>query len=331
VNISPSKSISFGLVLLPSFSQLGVYSIIEPMRAANHWHDEGFEWRLLSIDGQPVTASNGENVKVCSAIDASVRFDFVALVCGDSPLEHNDPAYARFLRACRRHGAKIGAFDVAQFILAEAGFLNDKASTVHWEYADAFREKYPRVEVHKTLFEWDGDVFTSAGATAGLDFMLDVIRSEMGDELASRIASRFLIKEIRTAKDSQALKDTDRYGTHDPRMIRALKLMEEHMADKLPIDQIAERSRISQRSLERAFNKKFGVSPSKYYWVLRLERAHEYLTKTDLSVSEISLLCGFNSQTQFGRAFRQHFQTTPTVARKTGTADPSGGTQPKID
>lgn len=161
-------------------------------------------------------------------------------------------------------------------------------------------------------------MFTCAGATAGLDFMLELTRFEKGPELASLIASRFLVKEFRPAKDKQALKDPDRYGTHDMRLIRALQLMEDHIEDRLAISQIARQSQISQRSLERAFHNKFGMSPSQYYVTLRLDLASEYLTKTDLPILEIALRCGFNSQTQFGRAYKKRFDLTPSVARAGG-------------
>ena len=307
--------IRFGLILMPTFSQLGLYSVTEPMRAANSFRPLSMEWQLLSQDGCPVQASSGDFVNVAGSLETAGDFDYVALFCGDDPLSQMHPDYGRYLRRCRLRGSRIGAFDVAQFLMAEMGFLDHKRATVHWEYGDAFRERYTRVDVQTTLFERQGDIFTCAGGTAGLDFILELVGENFGGDLARQIASRFLIKEFRTSEERQALDVKHRYGTHDVRLISALHLMESHLEDPLSIAEIARRADTSQRTLERAFHRLFGMAPATHYLRLRLIRAQRLLQQSDMPITEIAVICGFASLTQFGRTYRKHMSETPSAAR----------------
>ena len=165
----------FYFLLLPEFSSIGFMSAIEPLRVANRFSGALYRWHILSADGGPVAASNGISLNAEGAFDSVKDASVVFVVAGFEPLVRYTREIADWLRRLDRAGATLGGIDTGSFILAEAGLLDRKRVTVHWEAASAFQERYPALEVSPELFEIDERRITCAGGTASIDLMLDVI------------------------------------------------------------------------------------------------------------------------------------------------------------
>jgi len=309
-----------GFLLLPKFSLLAFASAIEPLRVANLFAGRTlYEWRLLSEDGGPVAAANG----MASVTDyALAEAPALPAIVVTASYDHNraiTPGILAWLRRAGRFGASLGAVDTGAFALAEAGLLDGYRATTHWEELETFAERFPLVEARQDLFTVDRDRFTSAGATAGLDMMLNLIRSQHGQELAAACADTFVYARIRESQDQQRMPLRERLDVSNPRanprLVRAVEAMEGAIEEPLSVPEIAEAAGASPRELERMFKRWLNTGPSAYYRRLRLDRARMLLQQTDMAVIEVAVKCGFASAAHFARAYKQRFGRAPSADR----------------
>jgi AraC family carnitine catabolism transcriptional activator len=310
---TPAEDIHF--LLLPQFSMLGLLSAIEPLRVANRFHGNLYRWHLLSIDGASVTASNGMSLEAEGACGEVGNARTVFVVAGFNPLQHATAALTQWLKKLDREGATLGGIDTGCFLLAEAGLFKQERLTLHWEATSAFQERYPRLNVTQELFEIDGRRISSAGGTASIDMMLDLIARRHGHELATQVSEQFVLGRIRDKTDHQRMQITARYGVHNKKIVQVIGAMERNLESPLSADELADVIAVTRRQLERLFRAQFQDTPSNFYLKLRLDRARQLLRQTDMSVMEIGVACGFESATYFARAYRNRYDVSPSHDR----------------
>ncbi|MBU3058713.1 GlxA family transcriptional regulator [Pseudomonas indica] len=305
----------FWFLLLPGFSVMGFVSAVEPLRVANRFRSELYRWHVMSLDGGPVLASNGMSLNADGALEPLARGDTLLVVAGFEPLKCYGPALERWLRKLDRDGVRLGGIDTGAFVLAEAGLLDGHRLTLHWEALDAFKESYPQLEATQELFEIDGSRITSAGGTASIDLMLDLIAQTHGSELAVQVSEQFVLGRIRPRQDHQRLQIASRYGVSNKKLVQVIGEMERHTEPPLTTLELAERIQVTRRQLERLFRVHLKDTPSNFYLGLRLDKARHLLRQTDMSVLEVSLACGFESSSYFSRSYRVRFDCSPSQDR----------------
>jgi len=220
-----------------------------------------------------------------------------------------------WLRRAAAAGATIGSLCIASHVLARAGLLEGYRCTIHWENLAGFTESFPDVDATGELFTIDRKRFTCAGGTVALDLMLHRIAGTHGEALAVGVAEQLLHDKIRTGSARQHLAIRP-----DPRIDReevagAITLMQDNLEQPLEIADIAARIGYSRRSLERLFRLSLDCAPAHYYLRLRLQRAQQLLAQTRMSVTDVSLACGFVSATHFSKSYRAAFGTAPRDAQ----------------
>lgn len=307
-----------GFLLLPRFSMMAFFSAVEPLRIANRISGRPlFDWRLISEDGRPVTASNGMTLLADQAIDSVHHLPSLALCSGFDPERYLSRALKRWLHRLAAAGCVLGGIDTGCFPLAAAGLLNGERVTLHWESLPSFKERFPAIATSNELFELGARRFSCAGGTAAMDMALDVIARRHGQRLAIDVSEQLVHERMRTRHDQQRMTLARRLDTHNARLVEAVDLMERHLETPLALVDIARRSGVSLRQLQRIFEHELSRSPRDWYLGLRLQRAHYLLTETDLDVLVIGLACGFTSSSSFSRAFRQRYQCSPRQLRST--------------
>jgi AraC family transcriptional regulator, glycine betaine-responsive activator len=332
------QPVRIAFFLVPQFSMMSFAAAIEPLRSANRTAGHAlFEWVLASADGHAVTASNGIPVGVGGTLEevekapaggklaarrSSGKLDMV-LVCAGLDTPHYPTVYP-VLRRMSRHGVVIGAISTGPFVLAEAGLLNGRRCTVHWEYADAFRARYPQLQVTQDLYVIDRDVFTCSGGTAALDMMLHFVRQVAGPRLALGVAEQFIHTRIREREDHQRLDLHARYGIDHPKLIQAIALMEGSLDEPLDMAEVARRTNLSSRQVERLFRQHLDSSPQAFYRRLRLARARTLLRYTLTPLRMIALECGFESTSHFCHAYKRVYGIPPTHERASREASTQG-------
>jgi AraC family carnitine catabolism transcriptional activator len=238
------------------------------------------------------------------------------VVAAYDPLAHVDRTLRHWLKRQANAGITLGGVDTGAFVLAEAGLLQGFRVTVHWETIAAFIERYPALRISHEIFEIDGRRITSAGGTASMDLMLELIARRHGRDLAIRVAEQFVLGQIRPQKNLQRSPLGERYGVNNTKLLSAIAQMEQHIETPLAIDPLAANVGITRRQLERLFRTSMGESPAGFYLNLRLERGRQLLQQTDLSVMEVSLACGFESSSYFARCYKNRFQRPPRQDRR---------------
>ena len=303
-------------LLLPEFSMMGFVSAIEPLRVANRFRANSYQWKILSVAGEPVVASNGMSLNADGPLCDPAQVHTVMVVAGFEPLATFTPLLAGWLRAVRQSGAVVGAVDTGVFALAEAGVTGPGPVTLHWEAQAAFSERFPALKVTQELFEIGTTCITCAGGTAAIDMMLGMIATRHGHALAAQVSEQFVLGRIRSPSDHQRLEITARYRVHNRKIIQAIRLMQEHIEDPLKPDDLAQIVGVTRRQLERLFASHLAQTPRDFYSGLRLERARALLTQSDMGVIAVGIACGFGSPSHFSRSYRAKFGFSPKDDRK---------------
>ena len=305
--VEPPAPASIGFVLLPDFPLMAYTAAVEPLRAANTLSGRTlYEWWHAAPGGGHVTASNGITILTEVEIGSlGRRADRVFVCAGGNPSEFDDPALSRWLRSLARRGATIGGISGGPYILARAGLLDGRRCTLHWEHVPSFEERYPRIEVVRSLFEMQGNRVTCSGGIAALDMMLNLIESDHGPGLAAGVSDWFLHNQIREGLSPQRMDLRLRFGVRDPRLIRVLAAMEAQLESPLPRAQLAAIAKVSVRQLERLFRTLMGRSLHGHYLDLRLDRAHQLRRESTLTATEIAASTGFAGADALSRAERR--------------------------
>lgn len=315
VSATPTRKFTF--LLVPEFSMIAFTAAIEPLRAANRVSGRSlYSWRVATLDGGQVKASNGVSVIADGAL-ADVAEGGVLLVCaGLSANDHAAPDLLKALRLQARRSDALGGVCTGSIILARAGLLDGYRCTVHWEDLVSFAENFSKLEITSRLYEIDRDRVTCSGGTAPLDMMIHFIALDHGRALATGVAELMVHHFAREAHEPQRLSILERTGVRHPKLLKAIALMEEAIELPVSLDRIAEGAGLSARQMERLFRMHFEETPSRYYLRLRLARARHLLTHTALPVVQVALATGFASPAHFTKCYREAFGNTPSAERQ---------------
>ncbi len=304
-------------VLVPDYSLIAFASALEPLRLANLISERDvYSWSCHTLEGNPVSASNGLSTRPDSPIDSASDAELVVVCAGlNVERQKHPPALLSRLRYLATHGAVIGAICTGTYVLAKAGLLNGYRCTIHWESLRGFREEFPNIDVTSELFEFDRRRVTSAGGTASLDMMLHYVATQNSMALAASIADMMMHHHIRSGDDPQRPDLRVRLGVSHPKLVASIALMEANIEAPLSCGDLAVAVGLSARQLERLFAKNLVTTPMRYYLRLRLIQARRLLTQTSMSVLSIGLGCGFVSASHFSKCYREQFGKTPSQER----------------
>ena len=309
------------VVTTPHFNMSATAGFLDPFRAANYLEGKALvRWSILSEQGGACTASNGMTINTQKLSEARESRPDIAIISSSwTPEANRSTQLHTMLWRWERQGATLGALDTGAFILAEAGLLEGRRATVHYEHIDAFGEMYPDCEISEELFVYDGNRVSCCGGSASVDFALNLLRGTHGDEIANATARYIFHQSVRPVGTKQHAGDLEPLGNTAPSTVkRAIALMETHLETPLSIENISKQLGVSQRQLERLFREYVRKTPSLYYRDIRLDRARGLVTQTEMPLSQVALASGFASQVHFSRAYRERFGLPPRTDRVEG-------------
>jgi AraC family carnitine catabolism transcriptional activator len=303
------------LLLLPECSNLGLAAVTEPLFVANWLAQRAlFEWRSFSVDGKPVRASNGAMLAVDGDLAGARECASVFVLASFEPLQSaRSRPLTRWLQRAARAGLELGGIENGSLALAEAGLLDNHPAALHWDNLAGFQELFPKVRIAPGSFSFTRNRLTCAGAAAILDMMIAWIAQHADAQVAEEVAKHLLLNRGRRPQDEPVRDDT---------IDQARALMQVHIDDPLSCESIAQRLNISLRQLERKFKQAVGRTVHAEYRLVRVERAHQYLQQTRLSVTEVAALTGFSSVEYFSRVYRRAFTMLPSEDRRQATDAP---------
>ena len=312
-NGGPQK---IGFLLLNQFSMIAFASAIEPLRAANEQAGMAlFDWVVASTGASSCKASNGIKIETETNPEDLQSCRIVFVCAGVQVKENTSKSTLNLIRRLDRNGAIIGAICTGTYVMAAAGLLASRRCTIHWEHIDGLSEEFPDLDITNDLFEIDGNRVTCSGGTASLDMMLNLITQTHGANLAAKISYQFIHDRIREPSDRQRMELRARLGVSHPKLLAVVKIMEDNLEEPLVQTDIALKTSLSTRQLERLFRKYLDTTPTRYYLNLRLKRARHLLRQTSLSILSVALACGFVSASHFSKCYREYYERTPRADR----------------
>jgi transcriptional regulator GlxA family with amidase domain len=227
------------------------------------------------------------------------------------------PALIRALRAARDRGARIASICSGAFVLAAAGLLDGRRATTHWLAATELARRHPTIDVDpNVLYVDEGQILTSAGAAAGMDLCLHVVRRDHGAAVAAHGARLAVMPLERGGGQAQFI-------AHEPPRVDGasleplLRWMETHHGEALSLSRIARQAAMSARSLSRRFHEQTGETPARWLVRCRVRRAQQLLETSGASIEEIADAVGFGSATTLRERFGRIVGTSPQAYRRT--------------
>jgi transcriptional regulator GlxA family with amidase domain len=303
-----------GVVTFPgfhvmSFTALSVFEV-----ANSEFGEPRYDVHFISETGGPVRTSAGLMVAT-EAFDDSV---FDTLIIGGSiePSFTPSEGLLMYLRKAPEISRRVAATCVGAFTLAEAGLLDGKRATTHWNSARELQLRYPKVKVQEDrIFVIDGSIWTSAGMTATIDLVLAMIERDIGSELARAVAKKMVIHHQRAGGQSQfsALLQLE---PKSDRIQTALAFARKNLHTKLTVEKLAEAAHLSPRQFRRAFAAETGELPAKAIENLRLEAARLMLEDSRHPLETIARQTGFADRERMRRAFVRAFGLPPQAMRR---------------
>ena len=320
-SVDPQKlPTAFGFLLLDDFTLISMSSAIETLRMANRLSaSDVYRWKTISIDGRPVTASDGVSVNAAFGAgedEATAGLD-VLIVCGGRRIaSHLDDAHLQWLKRCARRGLALGSTCTGSYALAKAGLLDGYECSIHWEMLSSLTEDFPAIRVSRSIFTIDRDRYTSSGGTAPMDMMLHFVRRQCGPEITAGVAEQFVYERIRDPQELQRVPLRHFVGKQSIKLVVAVELMEANVREPISQLELARYVDLSRRQLQRLFQQYLFCTPSRYYLQLRLQRARELLHQTNMSLVEISQETGFASNSHFSKSYKELFGHAPSAERR---------------
>ncbi len=227
-----------------------------------------------------------------------------------------DAELIRWIRSAARRSRRVTSVCSGAFLLARAGLLEGKTVTTHWASTAELARRQPELKVDpKPIFVRDGDVWTSAGVTSGMDLSLALVEEDLGREVAMEIARWLVLFLQRPGGQSQ-------FSSHLETQLaerRPLRELQSWIADNLDadlrVDALAERAAMSPRNFARFFRRETGMTPAAYVEVLRIERARQLLEEASEPVELVASRCGFGTPETMRRAFARRVGSSPAEYR----------------
>ncbi|AJY46277.1 GlxA family transcriptional regulator [Martelella endophytica] len=308
---------TFGFILVPGFALMSYASATEPLRAANLLAgQELFRWQTFSIDGGPVASSSGASVP-CAKLTAEGALPHFMFVCaGGTPDAWHMPKLTAALRRLARRGDMLGGISGGPYLLAEAGLLDGRDFTIHWEHAAALIEAFPHLQPRQARFVMDGNRITCGGGVAPLDMMHAIIAERMGEAFARRVSDWYLHTAVAPSAAPQRAVIAERYNVNHPVLLNVLEKMEATIESPLTRRAMAAFAGISDRHLDRLFNAHMNTHYRDIYRAIRLAHARRLMQQSPLSLAEIAYATGFSSAAHFSRAFSEHYGHPPSKERR---------------
>lgn len=268
---------------------------------------------LLSENGGRIPSSFGMTIE-SEAFDRQ-PFDTL-LVGGGVGIPPSTPALLNFIREAPASARRVAAICTGAFLLAEAGLLDQRRATTHWLLAQQLKKLYPRVKVEEDrIFIIDGQLWTSAGMSAGIDLALAMVEKDLGADVAHSVAQKLVVYHRRSGGQSQfsALLELE---PKSDRIQSALAYAKSHLRSALTVEELASAANLSPRQFSRAFTAETGQSPAKAVEHLRVEAARLMMEQTRHPVEVVAREVGFADRERMRRAFLRAFGQPPQAMRR---------------
>jgi transcriptional regulator GlxA family with amidase domain len=329
LKISPRQTATrrIGIVAFPGSQILDIAGPLAVFAEANQFCQEGFNAKQAAYQIELISTESDRLVDCYCGVNITAQTDFrsvrgkfdTLLIAGGYGGVHVEKiaGFLPWLRKTSNAARRIGSVCGGAFALAAAGLLDGRRATTHWYFCQQMVERFPDVRVDPDpIFIRDGNVYTSAGVTAGIDLSLALVEEDLGAELALRVARALVVFLRRPGSQSQFSASLS-LQTSDRTPLRELHVwLLDNLREPLTVEQMAARVGMSPRNFARVFAEQIGVTPARFVMQIRVEAARRRLEESSQSIELIAEECGFGSAESMRSAFQRQMRVSPQEYRK---------------
>jgi transcriptional regulator GlxA family with amidase domain len=283
-----------------------------------------FDFAVCGTTDGPLQGAGGFTLQPAFGLRRAEAADLIIIPAwrvGGGPA---DPALIRTLQRAVDRGAMVLSECTGAFLLAEAGLLDGRRATTHWNHVQAMQERYPHITIEPDrLYVQDGPVITSAGTAAGIDACLAVVRRELGVRVANGIARRMVVPPHRDGGQAQFVETPVPLSPGEADDLSALlEWLLMHLGEAHTVESLADRANQSPRTFVRRFAASTGTTPHAWLQRQRVLLAQCLLEQPELGVEEIARKCGFGTADLLRHHFSRQVGTAPLAYRRAFRATP---------
>jgi transcriptional regulator GlxA family with amidase domain len=308
------------MLVYPGVMAIDVFGPLEAFAMANNIAQRPlYRLAIAGLSLAPVETSLGIRITPSVAIAGiNQRLDTLLVSGGFGQAEAScDDRLIAWLRASTLRARRCGSICTGAFVLAAAGLLDGRRATTHWAMAEELSRRYPQVSVDvDRIFVRDGNVYTSAGVTAGIDLALGMIEEDHGRTLALKVARSLVVYLKRPSGQSQFSNLLLAQFAASPAVRLAQEWALENLAADLTVKTLAAHAGVSERTFRRAFAEETGETPRDFIERIRIDAARGLFEEAQLTVQAVAARCGFATVDNLRRAFIRRFGVTPQQYRQ---------------
>lgn len=272
-----------------------------------------------SMKGGAVRSSLGMEIQTRAVTARSTADTWMVAGVIDPVANPASAEVLRFVGRVSRTARRVVGLCTGAFVLAESGALSGRRATTHWAFADAMQRRHPDIQVEADrIFIADGNIWTSAGMTAGLDLALGMVEKDLGAEVARSVAHHLVMHQQRIGGQSQH-SELLKLSPKSDRIQQAIDYARQNLASSLSVEQLADVAHLSPRQFSRVFTQETGQSPSKAIEGLRLEAARLMIEKSRHPLEQIAKETGFRDRRHLREVFIRGYGTAPRMLRQART------------
>lgn len=310
------------LVVFPDLQLLDLAGPLEVFAMADRFSDSElseYVAEVVSPDAGAIRASSGLEIGANRAIGACRGpIDTLVVVGGRGVAQAIvDDRLVAWIRSAAQRSRRVTSVCSGAFLLARAGLLDGRRATTHWATSARLARMFPEVTVDPDpIFIRDGNVWTSAGVTAGMDLALALVEDDLGPERAREIARYLVLFVQRSGGQSQFSAQLAAQRPERDTLVQLASWIADHLGDDLSVPVLAARTSMSVRNFSRRFAQEFGSTPAAYVEAVRVEAGRRLLESTRRGLTDIARDCGFGTVETMHRSFQRTIRVTPGQYRQ---------------
>jgi transcriptional regulator GlxA family with amidase domain len=309
-----------GVLVFPGFQLLDAAGPISVFEIAARFAGGPASIKVLALTPGPVRSSSGVEL-LARGLRPSGAISTLIVAGGEGVrTAATCQKTLAFVRAIAQRGVRVASVCSGAYILAEAGVLDGLRATTHWQRTRHFLGAYPKIKLEPDrIFVRDGDIWSSAGISAGIDLALALVAEDFGDEVAQKTARQLVLYQRRSGGQSQ-FSSLLELKAPTGRFAALLSWAREHLDAPLTVEDLAEQAGMSSRHFARAFIAETGTTPSKAIERLRIEVARQRVQSSSEAIERVAESTGFRDPERMRRAFIRAFGQPPQSLRRAARA-----------
>ncbi len=304
-------------IVVVTFDAAQILDVTGPLEvfstASRFVQPASYDTEVVTTSGGPVTASCGLEFASTPVRDVVGPVDTL-VVAGGTGVHRAilDEELLHHVRRLAVDARRVASVCSGAFVLAAAGLLEGRRATTHWDACDLLEERFKGVTVDAdAIYVRDGNVWTSAGVTAGIDLALALVADDHGHGAAATVARRLVVYLQRSGGQAQFSAVLAGQAADTEPVRELLSWLRDHLTEDLSVAALARHVNLSERQFTRVFKSEVGLTAAGYVEAVRLESACRLLETTARTSEQIARACGFGSPETMNRAFRRRLDTTP--------------------